>query len=303
MLGSIAARHCRWKPQPSCAMRSADARRSSLRGGSRRWTQRRCAKAVQPVTGHELEPDRAYSVSHCCAINWRRAPARRRLHSSECVRRERSTWPTRYASAAPSRRSPPRSSTRSSPSRMIERESHQRGIRRVVLRGRLRLHDRPPAAPTHSHVPACTSALGNVLGATTAVGAVRLLRVVRTTMNPGDSLILGLDARRHETAQSPAVAADVTEFDDRRRPRSSARSSWSMRRSARASTRAASIFARHSTPRTSRLETHLVARRALRGRGFPVSATFASRRGSRFGRRSAARSTERVCRPCSPGLA
>jgi L-histidine N-alpha-methyltransferase len=38
--------------------------------------------------------------------------------------------------------------------------------------------------------------LGNVLGATTAVGAVRLLRVLRTTMTPGDSLVLGLDARQ-----------------------------------------------------------------------------------------------------------
>lgn len=38
--------------------------------------------------------------------------------------------------------------------------------------------------------------LGNVLGATTAVGAVRLLRVLRTTMTPGDSLVLGLEARQ-----------------------------------------------------------------------------------------------------------
>jgi L-histidine N-alpha-methyltransferase len=39
--------------------------------------------------------------------------------------------------------------------------------------------------------------LGNVLGATTAVGAVRLLRILRTTMAPGDSLILGLEPRRN----------------------------------------------------------------------------------------------------------
>ena len=37
--------------------------------------------------------------------------------------------------------------------------------------------------------------LGNVLGATTAVGSVRLLRVLRTTMTPGDSLVLGLEGR------------------------------------------------------------------------------------------------------------
>jgi len=46
--------------------------------------------------------------------------------------------------------------------------------------------------------------LGNVLGATTAVGAVRLLRVLRTTMNPGDSLILGLEPRRN--AAAPALS-------------------------------------------------------------------------------------------------
>jgi L-histidine N-alpha-methyltransferase len=40
-------------------------------------------------------------------------------------------------------------------------------------------------------------ALGNVLGSTTAVGAVRMLRHVRTTMRPGDAVILGLAAKRH----------------------------------------------------------------------------------------------------------
>ncbi len=44
--------------------------------------------------------------------------------------------------------------------------------------------------------------LGNVLGATTAVGAVRLLRVLRTTMSPGDSLILGLEARQSTAAHT-----------------------------------------------------------------------------------------------------
>ena len=44
--------------------------------------------------------------------------------------------------------------------------------------------------------------LGNVLGATTAVGAVRLLRVLRTTMSPGDSLILGLEARQGASAHA-----------------------------------------------------------------------------------------------------
>jgi L-histidine Nalpha-methyltransferase len=56
--------------------------------------------------------------------------------------------------------------------------------------------------------------LGNVLGSTTTVGAVRLLRVLRTTMSPRDGIVLGLDVRRD--ASSPdavdlerhALAAD-----------------------------------------------------------------------------------------------
>jgi uncharacterized SAM-dependent methyltransferase len=41
-----------------------------------------------------------------------------------------------------------------------------------------------------------------VLGATTAVGAVRLLRVLRTTMTPADSLILGLETRQSTAAHA-----------------------------------------------------------------------------------------------------
>jgi uncharacterized SAM-dependent methyltransferase len=51
--------------------------------------------------------------------------------------------------------------------------------------------------------------LGNVLGSTTAVGAVRMLRILRTTMTPGDDIVLGLDARRGATAPSPANADDL----------------------------------------------------------------------------------------------
>ena len=51
--------------------------------------------------------------------------------------------------------------------------------------------------------------LGNVLGATTAVGAVRLLRVLRTTMTPGDSLILGLEAGQNVASH----AVSVEEFE------------------------------------------------------------------------------------------
>jgi uncharacterized SAM-dependent methyltransferase len=50
--------------------------------------------------------------------------------------------------------------------------------------------------------------LGNVLGATTAVGAVRLLRILRTTMTPGDSLILGLEPRQN----TPGHALSDEEF-------------------------------------------------------------------------------------------
>jgi L-histidine N-alpha-methyltransferase len=37
--------------------------------------------------------------------------------------------------------------------------------------------------------------LGNAMGRTTTVGAVRMLRVLRTTMSPGDGLIAGLELR------------------------------------------------------------------------------------------------------------
>lgn len=44
--------------------------------------------------------------------------------------------------------------------------------------------------------------LGNVLGSTTTVGAVRMLRVLRTTMTPADSIVLGLDVRHPGTANA-----------------------------------------------------------------------------------------------------
>ena len=77
--------------------------------------------------------------------------------------------------------------------------------------------------------------LGNVIGRTTTVGAVRMLRVLRTTMSPGDVLVVGLeiraddaeseidsrDARRHMGAFSLLRAAtgadlDLTRFEYRR---------------------------------------------------------------------------------------
>ena len=44
--------------------------------------------------------------------------------------------------------------------------------------------------------------LGNVLGTFTPVGAVRLLRILRTTMSPSDSIVLGLDAPERTTIRS-----------------------------------------------------------------------------------------------------
>ena len=49
--------------------------------------------------------------------------------------------------------------------------------------------------------------LGNVLGSTTAVGAVRMLRILRTTMYPRDSIIVGLEARDGDTVR--AASADM----------------------------------------------------------------------------------------------
>ena len=41
--------------------------------------------------------------------------------------------------------------------------------------------------------------LGNVLGSVTAVGAVRLLRVLRATMRPNDTIVLGLKVNQADT--------------------------------------------------------------------------------------------------------
>lgn len=48
--------------------------------------------------------------------------------------------------------------------------------------------------------------LGNALGRSTAVGAVRTLRVLRTTMTPGDSIILGLESRLEPPSVDAAAA-------------------------------------------------------------------------------------------------
>ena len=99
--------------------------------------------------------------------------------------------------------------------------------------------------------------LGNVLGATTAVGAVRLLRVLRTTMTPGDSLILGLEARQ---------SAAVQPISDEEFEASAARhlGALGVVNSAVGGAFDLSQFEFRATvdAENSRLETHVVARRA-----------------------------------------
>lgn len=100
--------------------------------------------------------------------------------------------------------------------------------------------------------------LGNVLGSVTAVGAVRLLRILRATMTPSDSIILGLAVSHVEPT---AAMADA-------------------RLEAEASRHLGALSLLNSTvgagfdparfdyrsgydPENGRFETHLVARKAL----------------------------------------
>jgi L-histidine N-alpha-methyltransferase len=52
--------------------------------------------------------------------------------------------------------------------------------------------------------------LGNVLGSTTTVGTVRLLRILRTTMGPTDSIVLGLAQRSRDRAASDDELGSVS---------------------------------------------------------------------------------------------
>ena len=111
----------------------------------------------------------------------------------------------------------------------------------------------PPTLPR----PRVYVCLGNTLGRSTAVAAVRMLRVMRTTMMPGDSILLGLDvggvtsaidtssdaiarADRHLAAlelvkTTTGATLDVSRFD----------------------------FRPSYDPDNRRVETHLVARRGF----------------------------------------
>ena len=101
-------------------------------------------------------------------------------------------------------------------------------------------------------------ALGNVVGSASAVGAVRMLRVIRTTMTPGDSIVVGLDARRDATTSS----SDADE------PETAATRHFGALELVNAATGACFDPGRFDFRATfdaenCRLETHLVARKAM----------------------------------------
>lgn len=100
--------------------------------------------------------------------------------------------------------------------------------------------------------------LGNVLGSVTAVGAVRLLRTMRATMAPNDSVVLGLNA--NQGASGPAVPDD--RFDA---AASRHLGALELLNSTVGASFDLSRFDFRPTYDTenSRLETHLVARRAV----------------------------------------
>ena len=100
--------------------------------------------------------------------------------------------------------------------------------------------------------------LGNALGRSTAVGAVRTLRVMRTTMTPGDSIVLGLESRRE--ARSVDAVADGADGGAARHL-----AALGLVQSATGAVLDLSRFEfRPSYDRENcRIETHLVARRAL----------------------------------------
>jgi L-histidine N-alpha-methyltransferase len=101
--------------------------------------------------------------------------------------------------------------------------------------------------------------LGNVLGSTTTVGAVRILRVLRTTMTPADSIVLGLDVRHTGSANAgddddPETVTPARHLAALDRVNASTGATFDLDRFDYQSR-----FDRDNR----RVETHLVARRAL----------------------------------------
>lgn len=98
--------------------------------------------------------------------------------------------------------------------------------------------------------------LGNTLGAVSAVGAVRMLRVLRSTMTPGDAVLLGVTlAAPPAMDRTPLPAADPA-------PHLGALASINRAFSATLDPCRFDCESRYD-PENRRVETHLVARRAL----------------------------------------
>jgi L-histidine N-alpha-methyltransferase len=100
--------------------------------------------------------------------------------------------------------------------------------------------------------------LGNVLGSTTAVGAIRMLRILRTTMQPGDVILLGVDAWRDPDALAAGSAAEMDAASARHL------GTLGLLNSTVGATFDLSRFEYRPSydADTNRLETHVVARRA-----------------------------------------
>ena len=101
--------------------------------------------------------------------------------------------------------------------------------------------------------------LGNVLGGANTVGAVRMLRLLRTTMTPADNLVLGLSARRPQDSQAASTPHDLDVAASRH---------LGALELLNATVGASFDLSRFDYKRTydvenSRVETHLVARRGL----------------------------------------
>jgi L-histidine N-alpha-methyltransferase len=101
--------------------------------------------------------------------------------------------------------------------------------------------------------------LGNTLGTTTPVGAVRMLRILRSTMAPNDSLVLGLEARRTPETQPESTPHELDTAATRH---------LDALELLNATVGASFDVSRFDYKRTydvdnHRVETHLVARRAV----------------------------------------
>ncbi|HEX6051067.1 MAG TPA: L-histidine N(alpha)-methyltransferase [Gemmatimonadaceae bacterium] len=109
--------------------------------------------------------------------------------------------------------------------------------------------------PESFPLPRLYLCLGNVVGALPAVGAVRMLRVLRTTMAPGDAMLLAVSIAAPETARALSAAANPA-------PHLGALASINAVFGATLDPRRFECESRYD-PENRRVETHLVATRAL----------------------------------------